>query len=106
VALRGVVLRYQCPYTRDGMPGGARVARAGGMAVSRATGLYLHTKGGVILALGIVLLLTALGLAIGITTVGDPRAAIDQSQAGVWTQEIERRSIPGYPRVLYHQKWP
>jgi hypothetical protein len=37
----------------------------------------------VILALGIVLLLTALGLAIGITTVGDPRAAIAGTATGL-----------------------
>jgi hypothetical protein len=53
------------------------------MAVSRATGLYLHTKGGGILALEIVLLLTALGLAIGITTVGDPRAAMAGTATGL-----------------------
>src|SRR5262249_24101734 len=38
---------------------------------------------GVILALGIVLLLTALGLAIGITAVGDPRAATAGTATGL-----------------------
>jgi len=38
---------------------------------------------GVILALGIVLLLTALGLAIGITAVGDPRAATSGTATGL-----------------------
>ena len=38
---------------------------------------------GVVLALGIVLLLTALGLAIGITAVGDPRAATTGTATGL-----------------------
>ena len=38
---------------------------------------------GVIFALGIVLLLTALGLAIGITAVGDPRAATAGTATGL-----------------------
>jgi hypothetical protein len=38
---------------------------------------------GVIFALGIVLLLTALGLAIGITAVGDPRAATSGTATGL-----------------------
>ena len=38
---------------------------------------------GVILALGIVLLLTALGLAIGITAVGDPHAATAGKATGL-----------------------
>jgi hypothetical protein len=45
---------------------------------------------GFVMALGVVLLLTTLGLAIGITTIGDPRAATDDtaarlgSGAGIW----------------------
>ena len=37
MALRGMVLCNPCLYTRDRVLGGARVARASGMAVSRAT---------------------------------------------------------------------
>jgi hypothetical protein len=45
---------------------------------------------GFVIAMGIILLMTALGLAIGITAVGDPRAATDDTAtgmgigAGVW----------------------
>lgn len=38
---------------------------------------------GFIIALGTVLLLTALGLAVGITAVGDPRAATDDTATGL-----------------------
>ena len=54
----------------EGVPVGPRLRWSGVMS-------------GVILALGIVLLLTALGLAIGITAVGDPRAATAGTATGL-----------------------
>ena len=66
-------------------PGGppARPARAVGVYETVPEGVppvgprvrWGGVMSGVILALGIVLVLTALGLAIGISAVGDPRAA-------------------------------